>query len=72
MGKSERKSISKNVRRKDKGITTEGMRRHGEPPRSERKWWKKGYSGKYQPPEEYWNNLKRYTERKEAERRKTE
>jgi len=62
MGRSERKTINNNLRRKDKGITTEGMRRKGDPPRSERKWWKKDYSGWWTPSQEYFINLERMRE----------
>ena len=37
----------------------DGVRRNGQPKRSERRWWKKGYSGDYQPPAEYFENLER-------------
>ena len=35
----------------------DGIRRNGQPKRSERRWWKKDYSGDYQPPAEYFENL---------------
>jgi len=38
----------------------DGVRRNTDPKRSERRWWKKGYSGWYQPPQEYFNNLERF------------
>ena len=62
MGKSERKTIDNKLRRKDKGATSNGESRNGNPPRSERKWWKEGYSGRYQPPAEYFENLERMRE----------
>ncbi len=59
MGKSERKTIDNKLRRTNKGATSNGESRNGNPPRSERKWWKEGYSGYYQPPDEYYENLER-------------
>ena len=58
-GGSERKTINNKLRRKAKGVTSNGKRRGTDPPRSERKWWKVGYSGDYQPPAEYFENLER-------------
>jgi hypothetical protein len=49
MGKSERKTINSKLKRKDKGSTSNGENRFGQPNRSERKWWKKGYTGNYYP-----------------------
>ena len=62
MGKSERKTINSKLRRKAKGVGSVGERRNNQPPRSERKWWKAGYSGDYQPPSEYFNNLEKMKE----------
>ena len=68
MGKSQRDNQQKNVRRyagRNKTIPAiypDGVRRKGQPKRSERKWWKKGYSGDYQPPAEYFNNLEKMKE----------
>jgi len=59
MGKSERKTIDNKLRRKNKGATSNGESRSNHPSRSERKWWKEGYSGDYQPPAEYFENLER-------------
>jgi len=49
MGKSERKTINNKLKRKDKGVTSDGISRAGLPPRSQRKWWKDGYDGWYYP-----------------------
>ncbi len=62
MGRSERKTINNKLRRTAKGVTSNGESRSGHPPRSERKWWKEGYSGDYQPPAEYFENLERMRE----------
>jgi len=62
MGRSERKTINNKLRRTAKGVTSNGESRNGNPPRSERKWWKEGYSGRYQPPAEYFENLERMRE----------
>ena len=62
MGKSERKTINSKLRRKNKGIISNGESRSNHPPRSERKWWKEGYSGDYQPPAEYFENLEKMKE----------
>ena len=68
MGRSERKTIDNKLRRTNKGITSNGESRSNHPPRSERKWWKKDYSGDYQPPAEYFE----YIERMKNNRRKEE
>ena len=49
MGKSERMVVNGKLKRKDKGSSSNGERRFGQPKRSERKWWKKGYTGSYYP-----------------------
>ena len=62
MGKSERKTINSKLKRKDKGSTSNGENRFGHPNRSERKWWKEGFSGRYQPPAQYFENIERMKE----------
>ena len=62
MGRSERQTISNNLRRKNKGVTSNGESRRTDPPRSQRKWWKKDYSGWWTPPQEYFINLERMRE----------
>jgi len=57
MGKSQN-----NKTFKDKPAVPNGIRRNGEPKRSERKWWKEGYSGDYYPPDEYFENLEKMKE----------
>ena len=64
MGRSERKTISNKLRRKDKGITSNGERRGWmNVIRSERKWWKADYTGDWYPI--YYNNevLSRHVEK---------
>ena len=64
MGRSERKTISNKLRRKDKGVTSNGERRGvTAPKRSERKWWKADYTGDWYP--NYYNNevLSRHVEK---------
>ena len=67
MGKSVRHNHQKNVRRytdrsKLPELHPHGVRRKGQPKRSERKWWTKGYSGDYYPPDEYFENLEKMKE----------
>ena len=68
MGKSERMNHQKNVRRyadrtkQVPELCPLGVRRNSDPVRSKRKWWKEGYSGYYQPPAEYFENLRRMKE----------
>ena len=64
MGKSERRTINSKLRRKDKGVTSNGERRGWiNPIRSERKWWKADYTGDWYP--NYYNNeaLSRHVEK---------
>ena len=53
MGKSERMTVNGKLKRKDKGSTSNGERRFGQPKRSERRWWKDGYDGWYYPDYEH-------------------